>query len=102
MTAGVSPNEAFTIRFHRTVTDVGLANSTCKAEVLVQNDTTFSAKVEPEALTFTSLNKKKSFDVLIAGQSLPEKSMEFVSLVWFDGIHRVRSPIIVQTIVLPG
>ncbi|KAK9123137.1 hypothetical protein Sjap_012739 [Stephania japonica] len=78
--------------FTRTVTNVGLPNSTYKAT------TTFPSQlivtVEPNVLFFKSLNEKQSFVVKVSAKP---SSQNFVSasVVWSDGIHNVRSPILV-------
>ncbi|KAH9752070.1 subtilisin-like protease SBT4.10 [Citrus sinensis] len=70
MAAQVSLGKSFAINFPRTVTNVGLANSIYKAKIL-QNSKIFSIKVVPEALSFRSLNEKKSFSVTVTGKGLP-------------------------------
>ncbi|KAL4610693.1 hypothetical protein ACB092_08G068800 [Castanea dentata] len=96
MTAMVKPSKSFNVTFHRTVTNVGYANSTYTA-------TTFTISkvkivVEPEVLSFKSLYEKKSFVVSVTGgqRVLPtDYSMASSSLVWSDGSHSVRSPVFV-------
>ncbi|KAJ6408988.1 hypothetical protein OIU84_008644 [Salix udensis] len=70
MAAKVAVEESFTIKFHRTVTNVGNANSTYKAKIFSRSS--LKTKVVPEILSFLS-----------------------ASLVWSDGSHSVRSPIVV-------
>ncbi|KAH9752072.1 subtilisin-like protease SBT4.4 [Citrus sinensis] len=96
MAAQVSPGKSFTINFPRTVTNVGLANSTYKAKIL-QNSKIVSIKVVPESLSFKSLNEKKSFSVTVTGKGLPNGAIVSTSLMWSDGNHRVRSPIVVHS-----
>ncbi|KAJ4725704.1 Subtilisin-like protease [Melia azedarach] len=93
MAAQVSPGKSFTIRFPRTVTNVGLAKSAYKVKVLKSGR--ISVKVEPEILSFKSLNEKKSFSVTVTGEGLPDETIISASLVWSDGNHSVRSPIVV-------
>ena len=59
MTAAVAAGESFRVRFQRTVTNFGIANSTYKAKVFTSSK--LRIKVVPEVLTFTVLNEKKSF-----------------------------------------
>ena len=93
----LAPSEkSFTVNFHRTVTNVGLANSTYKAEV-VSPSSRLKVEVVPEVLSFKSLQEKKSFDVTVTGEGLNTSAMLSKSLVWSDGIHTVRSPIVVHT-----
>jgi hypothetical protein len=96
MAAVVSPMKPFTIRFHRTVKNVGFAKSTYKAKIFPNSK--LIIKVVPEVLSFESLNEKKSFVVSVTGRGLPAMSIESASLVWSDGTHSVRSPIIVHNI----
>ncbi|GAB4824344.1 hypothetical protein Ancab_007232 [Ancistrocladus abbreviatus] len=95
--ARVSETKSFSIKFHRTVTNVGVANSTYKANI-DSNDSKLIIKVEPEVLSFKSLNETKSFDVTVAGAGLASRQKMSASLIWSDGIHRVRSPIVMYTI----
>ncbi|KAL9415879.1 hypothetical protein AB3S75_039140 [Citrus x aurantiifolia] len=93
MAAQVSAGKPFTIKFPRTVTNVGLPNSTYKAKIL-QNEK-LSIKVVPEVLSFRSLNEKKSFNVIITGMLTGQ--LLSAALVWSDGNHNARSPIIVHS-----
>ncbi|XP_052311934.1 subtilisin-like protease SBT4.6 isoform X2 [Populus trichocarpa] len=93
MAAKVAVEESFTIKFHRTVTNVGNANSTYKAKIFSRSS--LKIKVVPEALSFKSLKEKKSFAVTIVGRDLTYNSILSASLVWSDGSHSVRSPIVV-------
>ncbi|XP_044483561.1 subtilisin-like protease SBT4.3 [Mangifera indica] len=91
MASEVSAGKSFTINFYRTVTNVGLPNSTYK--VLVFSNSGVTIKVVPEVLSFKSLDEKKSFDVTVSGQGVPVNTILSASVVWSDGKHRVRSPI---------
>ncbi|CAK7331400.1 unnamed protein product [Dovyalis caffra] len=93
MSAKVAVQESFTIKFHRAVTNVGIANSQYKAEIF--SDSSLKIKVVPEVLSFKSLNEKKSFDVTVVGGNLKAGTTFSASLVWSDGSHKVRSPIVV-------
>lgn len=93
MTFKVLPKAAFKITFKRMVTNVGLANSTYVANVA--SNSTMDVKVEPGVLFFKSLNEKKPFTLTVSGSGLQEDAMVSASLVWSDGTHNVRSPIIV-------
>ncbi|KAK7826150.1 subtilisin-like protease sbt4.3 [Quercus suber] len=65
MTAMVSPLQSFNVTFHRTVTNVGFANSTYKATTFTKSEVKII--VEPEVLSFTSVNEKSSFVVHFTG-----------------------------------
>ena len=97
MTAQVSKDlEAFTVRFHRRVKNVGFSNSTYKAEISPKS--TLDIQVVPAVLSFTSLNEEKSFDVIVKCNGVSDNSMVSASLVWSDGTHLVRSPIVLHSI----
>ena len=85
----------FNVKIHRTVTNVGFHNSTYKA-ILVHPNPTFKISVKPKILSFRSLNEKQSFVVTVVGEVESNQTLFSSSLVWFDGTHNVRSPIIVQ------
>ncbi|KAL0008343.1 hypothetical protein SO802_009845 [Lithocarpus litseifolius] len=95
MAAEVFPAKPFNVEFHRTVTNVGSATSSYNAKTVTNSKV--NIKVEPEVLTFKSLNEKKSFLVSVNGSGLPVKSSLSASLVWSDGTYSVRSPIVLHT-----
>ncbi|CAL2237523.1 unnamed protein product [Prunus armeniaca] len=95
LAAVVKPVTSFTINFNRTVKNVGLANSTYKAKILP--DSKVDIKVVPQVLSFKSLNEEKTFTVTVIGKGLPDGSHASASLIWYDGTHRVRSPILVRS-----
>ncbi|XP_047340319.1 subtilisin-like protease SBT4.3 [Impatiens glandulifera] len=92
MTAPVTKNSSFNIQFSRVVTNVGYANSTYHAQVS-KGDNKISINVEPSILSFITLNERKNFVVTVTGQWLNQDHLSY-SLVWFDGTHSVRSPIL--------
>ncbi|KAK3204372.1 hypothetical protein Dsin_018418 [Dipteronia sinensis] len=91
LSAKIIQDKPFEITFNRVDTSVGLANSTYKANVSQPQNV--SIKVEPAIISFKSLNEKKSFTVTVTGSS--GKPFLSSSLVWSDGKHNVRSPIVV-------
>ncbi|KAL5747946.1 hypothetical protein ACOSQ2_025243 [Xanthoceras sorbifolium] len=91
MSAKIKLNTPFKITFNRTVTNVGLSNSIYKAKV--SGPQNVIVKVEPPILSFKALNEKKSFIVTVSGS--PGEHFLSSSLVWSDGKHIVRSPIVV-------
>ena len=95
MTFMVQPNTRFSAKFTRRVTNVGSATSTYKAVVAPHPQ--IKIKVEPSVLSFKSLNQELSFVVTVAGKGLPFNTVVSTSLVWSDGVHSVRSPIVVYT-----
>ncbi|KAL0336314.1 UNVERIFIED_CONTAM: Subtilisin-like protease SBT4.3 [Sesamum radiatum] len=80
----------FSENFTRTVTNVGLGNSTYKVTTSTSPD--YNISVKPDILSFRTLNERKSFEVIISGKITGE--MVSAELEWSDGVHRVRSPII--------
>ncbi|KAK2968586.1 hypothetical protein RJ640_009414 [Escallonia rubra] len=81
------PSQSVSRNFSRTVTNVGLPICTYNATILAPN--TLNIHVEPSVLTFTSIGQKLSFVLMVQGTT------GSASLVWNDGMHQVRSPIVV-------
>ncbi|GLT43799.1 hypothetical protein SLA2020_177300 [Shorea laevis] len=77
--------------FHRTVTNVGSANSTYNAVVNAPEGLTID--VEPHVLSFTSLGETKTF-VVNATVRFTQPSTISGSLTWYDGVYQVRSPVV--------
>ncbi|XP_059625235.1 subtilisin-like protease SBT4.5 [Cornus florida] len=97
MASQVDEYKSFTLRFPRTVTNVGRANSTYKAKVTMA-DSKIRVGVRPSVLSFEALYEKKSFVVTVV--SPPGEGVHGLmsgSLVWSDGTHVVRSPIVAYT-----
>lgn len=86
-------SKSFKLALNRTVTNVGPANSTYKATA---SPSSISIRVVPEVLSFKSVSQKKSFTVEIAGRGLKPGAQLSEEIVWSDGVHSVRSPIIVS------
>ncbi|CAL0309699.1 unnamed protein product [Lupinus luteus] len=93
LTIGVNSTTSFTIKFKRTVTNVGLANSTYKATILPNPK--IKITVVPNSLSFKSVHEKQSFVVTVTGGKLPIQTITS-SLVWSNNNYNVRSPIIVN------
>ncbi|KAM5583483.1 subtilisin-like protease SBT4.6 [Rosa sericea] len=96
MGAKVTAMQPFTVTFNRRVKNVGIANSTYVAKI--SPNSKLEIKVVPEVLSFKSLNEEKTFNVTVSGSNLPFESRASASLVWSDGTHSVRSPIVVYTV----
>ena len=75
--------------FTRTVTNVGLPNST------------YTVTVEPSVLSFSATGEKKSLTVKVYGPNIAQQPIMLGAIVWSDGVYAVRSPVVVYTI-LPG
>lgn len=79
--------------YRRTVTNVGSPNSTYYS--LVSMPPAFTVSVVPPVLTFSKVGEKKSFTVKLTGLPIVQVPIISGSLVWTDGNHIVRSPIVV-------
>ncbi|KAK8544356.1 hypothetical protein V6N13_056138 [Hibiscus sabdariffa] len=95
LTALVKAGGSFTVTFHRTVTNVGVATSTYNATI--SSSPKLEVTVIPQVLSFKTLWEKKSYNVTVKGKALAEISMASASLTWSDNIHNVRSPIVIHT-----
>ncbi|KAK7316661.1 hypothetical protein RJT34_00287 [Clitoria ternatea] len=93
LVAVVQPNASFNVGLNRTVTNVGSATSNYSATILPIPQ--INITVAPEILSFKSLNEKQSFVVTITGGNLTSPNVLTSSLIWSDGTHNVRSPIVV-------
>jgi subtilisin family serine protease len=83
------PSAALTL--HRTVTNVGPPSSTYHAKVTQFKGADIA--VEPNTLHFTSTNQKLTYKVTMKTKAA-QKTPEFGALSWSDGVHVVRSPLI--------
>uniref|UniRef100_A0A7N0TFY9 Uncharacterized protein n=2 Tax=Kalanchoe fedtschenkoi TaxID=63787 RepID=A0A7N0TFY9_KALFE len=90
---GLNVSKAINVTFNRVVTNVGLPNSTYTVKVV--SDPRLSIEVAPDALSFKSLNETQAFTVKVTGEYPAEEAILSSSLVWSDGTHLVRSPIVV-------
>ncbi|CAH8296857.1 unnamed protein product [Eruca vesicaria subsp. sativa] len=85
----------FTVIFKRTVTNVGTPNSIYISKVVLNHGSKLNVKVLPSALAFKKVNEKQSFTVIVTGSALDSKLFLSANLIWSDGTHNVRSPIVV-------
>ncbi|XP_061975293.1 cucumisin-like [Populus nigra] len=76
--------------FHRTVTNVGSASSTYKS--ITNAPSGLNIQIEPDVLSFQSLGQQLSFVVTV--EATLGKTVLSGSLVWDDGGHQVRSPVV--------
>ncbi|CAJ2663574.1 unnamed protein product [Trifolium pratense] len=90
----VRPHKRFNVKIHRTVTNVGSPNSSYTATITPIPK--IKIKVVPKLLSFKSLHEKQSFVVIVTGGAKSNQTMFSSSLVWSDGTHNVKSPIIIQ------
>ncbi|KAH1108717.1 hypothetical protein J1N35_012485 [Gossypium stocksii] len=80
----------------RTVKNVGSARSTYKARVRSPAGVTVSVK--PSTLKFEKIGEEKKFEVKFELNKSSAKSEDYVfgELLWSDGSHYVRSPIVLK------
>nr|GLL30302.1 subtilisin-like protease SBT5.6 [Ipomoea trifida] len=80
----------------RTVTNVGLANATYSVEVKAPAG--YSVKISPMVLRFMEVGEKRSFSVSVKAESVKKVGeFGFGWYKWSDGIHIVKSPIVVSS-----
>ncbi|KAJ0964120.1 hypothetical protein J5N97_029242 [Dioscorea zingiberensis] len=85
--------------FYRTVTNVGFSKSTYYATIYEPENLKIS--VEPSKLSFSQIGEKKSFVVKVNGGLLFQQPIISAHITWFDGVHSVRTPLVVFTTILP-
>ncbi|XP_057864472.2 cucumisin-like [Cryptomeria japonica] len=90
------PGEPIQAIFPRMVTNVGLVESTYKASVSAPSG--IDVIVEPDTLSFSSLNQKLSYNVTIKGGSIATNTLLSGSLTWSYANYTVRSPIAIYAI----
>ncbi|GLT30645.1 hypothetical protein SLA2020_054360 [Shorea laevis] len=81
----------------RTLTNVGPVESVYTARVQPPAGT--SVKVEPSILSFNSTIKKLKFKATFYSQLRVQGRYSFGYLFWEDGIHVVRIPLVVRTVI---
>ncbi|GFP98377.1 subtilisin-like protease [Phtheirospermum japonicum] len=85
-------NASTVLTLHRTVTNVGSPVSSY--HVVISPFKGASVRVEPEKLEFTAERKKMTYKITFAG-TLQQAAPEFGSIIWKDGVHKVRSPVVI-------
>ncbi|XP_020871523.1 subtilisin-like protease SBT4.9 [Arabidopsis lyrata subsp. lyrata] len=90
-------NSSFTVTFNRTVTNLGTPNSTYKSKIVINHGSKLKVKVSPSVLSMKSVKEKQSFIVTVSGSNLNTNLPSSANLIWSDGKHNVRSPIVVYT-----
>lgn len=81
----------------RTVTNVGPVNSVYTA--FVQAPVGTNVRVEPSILSFNSTIRKLKFKVTFHSLLRVQGRYSFGNLLWEDGFHVVRIPLIVRTVI---
>ncbi|CAA0410807.1 unnamed protein product [Arabidopsis thaliana] len=87
----------FTVTFNRTLTNVGTPNSTYTSKVVAGHGSKLDVKITPSVLSFKTVNEKQYFTVTVTGSNLDSEVPSSANLIWSDGTHNVRSPIVVYT-----
>ncbi|XP_019706758.2 subtilisin-like protease SBT4.3 [Elaeis guineensis] len=91
----VKLDKPFIGKFLRTVTNVGKEDS--KYTARISSDPKLKVTVEPNQLSFRKLHENQKFVVTVSGRLHGMNSLASASVIWSDGKHSVRSPIIVHT-----
>lgn len=91
------PELKWNLTVSRTVTNVGPATSVYTARVQAPAGT--NVRVEPSILSFDSTKKKLKFKVTFCSQLRVQGRYSFGNLFWEDGLHVVRIPLIVRTVI---
>ncbi|KAL3576971.1 hypothetical protein D5086_022254 [Populus alba] len=93
------PNLSGNVTLTRTLKNVGTPGL---YRVRVKKPDGILVKVEPESLKFSKLNEERTFKVTLkAKDNRFISSYVFGGLTWSDGVHHVRSPIVVGNTVNP-
>ncbi|XP_022957253.1 cucumisin-like [Cucurbita moschata] len=92
-----TPSESTNQFFTRTLTNVELRASIYTATVFAPPGLRIT--VDPSVLSFNGIGETKSFRLTVQGTV--SQAIVSASLVWSDGIHDVRSPIIVYVLNKP-
>ncbi|XP_074307999.1 subtilisin-like protease SBT5.6 [Silene latifolia] len=88
-----------TVTVKRTVTNVGKGKSTYIA--LVKPPMGYSVKISPSSLVFKHSGQKKRFSIRVKKEKhisnvTGSNEYEFGWITWLDGVHSVRSPMVVS------
>ncbi|PWA42929.1 Peptidase S8/S53 domain-containing protein [Artemisia annua] len=85
------------VSFNRTVTNVGSATSTYRAMITQPHVSGLQIVVEPDVLQFKEIGQKLSFKLSVqAILRVLDEPIVSGALTWDDGVHQVRSPIVVH------
>ncbi|TQE10124.1 hypothetical protein C1H46_004294 [Malus baccata] len=87
---------AINAEFPRTVTNVGLTNSTYTISSYTPSDA-ITISVSPTTLSFSSIGEEKSYIVKVTGPRTSNQPITSGSVVLSDGSHVVRTPLVVYT-----
>jgi Subtilase family/Fibronectin type-III domain/Peptidase inhibitor I9/PA domain len=96
--ASLSGDVAGTLTFRRTVRNLGNSTVTYNSSINVDG---FAATVTPPSLTLQK-GQKGRFDVTLTGNGAVLGAWNQGALVWSDGSHQVRSPIMARLVNMTG
>ncbi|XVF15461.1 hypothetical protein REPUB_Repub09cG0155600 [Reevesia pubescens] len=82
------------VKYTRILTNVG-SPGTYKVSISPETPGV-KTSIEPETLSFSQANEKKSYTVTFTGSSQPSNTFSFARLEWSDGKYTVGSPIAVS------
>ncbi|KAK1271039.1 hypothetical protein QJS04_geneDACA007672 [Acorus gramineus] len=94
MAVTVVSGKPFSVSFRRTVTNVGFPNSTYTPTVS-SFPPGFKSLSYPAELPFKSVGETQSFTVTLSGMT--SEYVLSTAITWSDGVHSVRSPIVVHS-----
>ncbi|KAG0462807.1 hypothetical protein HPP92_021283 [Vanilla planifolia] len=84
------------VKVTRTLKNVGPKGT---YKVRVHEPEGISVKVEPKSLTFDQLGVKKKFSLLVKPKNATvDDGYVFGKITWSDGVHHVRSPLVVRNV----
>lgn len=92
--SGGSSRGATVVKHTRTLTNVDSA-ATYKVSVSSESDSV-KISVDPELLSFSQANEKKTYTVTFTASSMPSNTNSFGRIEWSDGKHVVGSPVAVS------
>ncbi|XP_062075901.1 cucumisin-like [Humulus lupulus] len=96
----VEDSENVNAVFTRTVTNVGSPNSTYSLLVYFPSPN-IVVSVDPPVLSFAAIGDKVSFTVKVTGSGITQQPIMSGAILWRDGSHEVRSPLVVYNYI-PG
>ncbi|CAI0447425.1 unnamed protein product [Linum tenue] len=85
--------------FRRTVTNVGTGHSKYKVKVMSSKE--LKIKVNLKVVRFNDVGETMSFRVTMKAK-LKQSGIVSSILVWSDGTHQVRSPVVAHTLQQPS
>ncbi|KAK2967670.1 hypothetical protein RJ640_030541 [Escallonia rubra] len=92
--SGGSSGGTSVVKYTRTLTNVGSA-ATYKVSVSSESESV-KISVEPESLSFSQVNEKKSYTVTFSAGSMPSSTNVFGRIEWSDGKQTVGSPVAIS------